>query len=50
MKEGVPDEFCVCMKTLWRTHGASGIFIRQGVRRGLGLSFYLQGIHNTGVD
>lgn len=50
MKEGVPDEFCVCMKPLWRTHGASGIFIRQGIRRGLGLSFYLQGIHNTGVD
>lgn len=50
MEEGVPDEFCVCMKPLWRTHGVSGIFIRQDVRRGLGLSFYLQGIHNIGVD
>lgn len=42
MEEGVPeDEFCVCMKPLWRTHGVSGIFIRQDVRRGLGLSFCL---------
>ena len=51
MEERVPDEFCVCMKPLLRTHGVSGIFIkRQGERRGLGLSFYLQGIQNIGID
>lgn len=46
----VPDEPWMCLKPVLRPHRVSGIFIRPGVRRGLGLSFCLQGAHDIGVD